>query len=111
MDYEQMREVLRNYNWDNGFELPRAFLRDSQCDLAMALEMFDLADGYAYIYDREGKFSLLPEWMSFIQSLYETILAGKYPKTGSQYKTPYTNEQQYCLWRDGVPSIFFTDLP
>ena len=110
MDYGQMREALRNYNWDNGLELPKAFLKDSRCDLAMALEMFDLAGGYDYIYHINGKFSRLPGWMGFIQSLYENILAEKYPKTGSQYKTPYTNEQQYCLWRDGVPSIFFTDL-
>lgn len=49
MDYEQMKRALLEYNWDDGFEFPKTLLDSPLCDLSLALQIFDLADGYSYI--------------------------------------------------------------
>lgn len=51
-----------------GFEIPKEILADPRCDLALALEIFYLSDGYAYLEDLE-KTTDLKEWNSFITAL------------------------------------------
>lgn len=111
MDYEQMSRALLEYNWDDGFAFPRTLLDNPLCDLSLALHIFDLADGYAYLSRTSAGLPRLPEWLHFIQPLYADILAGKYPKTGAPYKAPYTRVQAYKLRKAGVPEVFLTDLP
>ena len=64
MEYDDMRAVLRDYNWDDGFGLPGRLLDQPGCDLALALEIFYLADGFAFLSDSEGK-SGPKEWRDF----------------------------------------------
>ena len=109
MDYEQMKQALLDYNWDDGFEFPQTLLDNPLCDLSLALQIFDLADGYSYLV--RGPSCTLKEWTSFIQLLYKDILSGKYPKTDTPYKTPYTRVQKYKLQKAGWPDVFLTDLP
>ena len=40
MKYEKMKENLDEYNWDDGLDFPRKVVSDSNCDLALALEVF-----------------------------------------------------------------------
>ena len=40
-----------NTNWDDGFEIPKQILAAPSCDLALALEIFYLSDGYAFLDD------------------------------------------------------------
>lgn len=47
--YDKLKIQLKEYNWDDGFEFPRKLLNSPECDLAMALDIFYLADGYGYI--------------------------------------------------------------
>ena len=49
MQSDSLRALIRDYNWDDGFFLPQAILNDPACDLALALEIFYLADGYALL--------------------------------------------------------------
>ena len=64
MVYNDLENMLNEDNWDNGFEIPKEILADPRCDLALALEIFYLSDGYAYLEDLEkttdlkGKFHL-----------------------------------------------------
>lgn len=44
MKYEKMKEKLDEYNWDDGFDFPRKVVSDSNCDLALALEVFYLVE-------------------------------------------------------------------
>ncbi len=46
MAYNDLKELLNQYNWDDGFEIPKEILKNRNCDLALALEIFYLADGY-----------------------------------------------------------------
>ena len=42
---EGLLEVLHQYNWDEGFVVPKAISKSKNCDLEVALYLFDLAEG------------------------------------------------------------------
>lgn len=109
MSYDDLKKTLNEYNWDDGFEIPEKILRNQNCDLALALEIFYLADGFAYL-DGFAKETGLKEWKQFIDKLYKDILSGKYPRTSSKYEIPLTKVQKYKFKRKSVPEIFLLDL-
>lgn len=49
MVHNDLRSKLNEYNWDDGFEIPKEILAAPGCDLALALEIFYLSDGYAFL--------------------------------------------------------------
>ena len=69
MAYADLKNKLDEYNWDDGFEVPRTILADPDCDLALALEIFYLAGGYEYLEKSAKELScksgihLLPSYM------------------------------------------------
>ena len=81
----------------------------TRCDLALALEIFYLSDGYAYLEDLE-KTTDLKEWNSFITALYDDISNNKFPKTGKSFKIPLSKVQKYKLQKKGISKIFLIDL-
>ena len=109
MVYNDLENMLNEYNWDNGFEIPKEILADPRCDLALALEIFYLSDGYAYLEDLE-KTTDLKEWNSFITALYDDISNNKFPKTGKSFKIPLSKVQKYKLQKKGISKIFLIDL-
>lgn len=106
---DKLRQILNDYNWDDGFDLPKELLKNSDCDLALALEIFYLADGYSYLIGNQRSTSQ-SEWMLFIDKLYNDILNGKYVQTTAIFKNPLTKVQRYKLKKQQVPDIFITDL-
>ncbi len=109
MLYFDLKSKLNEYNWDDGFEVPREILADPECDLALALEVFYLGDGYSYL-ENLTKTTDLKEWERFIATLYDDILNNKFPKTSIAFKIPLTRVQKYKLRKNGVPEIFLNDL-
>lgn len=110
MIYEEFSQSLEQYNWDNGFDFPRQVIAHSTCDLAMALKVFYLADGYGYFQKPVCKFDNTTEWYMFIDTLYHAICNGQYPRTEHHYKIPLSKIQIYKLSRNHVPLVFLTDL-
>ena len=109
MVYNDLENMLNEDNWDNGFEIPKEILADPRCDLALALEIFYLSDGYAYLEDLE-KTTDLKEWNSFITALYDDISNNKFPKTSTAFEIPLSQVQKYKLQKKGISKIFLTDL-
>jgi hypothetical protein len=109
MLYEDLEELLNEYNWDDGFETPKEILINPYCDLALALKIFYLADGFAYLEGAAEK-SGLSEWKQFINSLYNNILDNKYKESGRQYEIPLTKVQKHKFRKKQIPEIFLTDL-
>jgi len=104
-----LRQVLNEYNWDDGFDLPKGLLENQDCDLALALEIFYLADGYSYLIDKSRSTSS-KEWKSFVEKLYLDILEGKFIQTASTFENPLTKVQRYKLKKQQIPDIFLRDL-
>lgn len=110
MQSDGLRALIRDYNWDDGFFLPQTVLNNPACDLALALEIFYLADGYALLNGslEDGP---LTEWTAFIRSLFENIIKGRYPETGTAFVIPLNRTAKYRFRKQGVPEVFLTDLP
>lgn len=109
MTYKQMREKLDEYNWDNGFDIPQKIISDENCDLAMALEIFYLGNGFEY-FDTDDSYSLGEDWHSFISNLYENIKNGKYKKSQHHYQIPLTKTQRNMAEKNNIPNIFLNDV-
>lgn len=109
MVYNDLRSKLNEYNWDDGFEIPKEILAAPDCDLALALEIFYLSDGYAYLEDLT-RTTELKEWGRFITVLYNDILNNKFPKTSTSFEIPLSKVQKYKLQKKGISKIFLTDL-
>lgn len=111
MVYYDLKRKLNEYNWDNRFEIPKEILADPGCDLALALalEVFYLADGYGYL-EKSTKTTVLEEWNEFITILYNDILNNKFPKTDTSFEIPLSKVQKYKLRKKGISEIFLTDL-
>lgn len=52
---EVLNIFMYNYNWDNGFEIPKLILQKKECDLSTALMIFYSADGLRYLRDKDEK--------------------------------------------------------
>ena len=109
MVYNDLRSKLNEYNWDDGFEIPKQILAAPSCDLALALEIFYLSDGYAFL-DDSTKTTDLKEWGKFIAVLYDDILNDKFPKTSTAFEIPLSQVQKYKLQKKCISKNFLTDL-
>lgn len=110
MTYEEMKLKLDNYNWDDGFSFPKEIIASSNCDLALALEVFYLADGYSYLMDIEQAESSNKDWYSFTTKLYNDILGGVYEKTNNKFEIPLSKVQCYKLKNKMIDEVFLTSL-
>lgn len=95
-DQEILYVYAYNYNWDNGFDIPQAVLDNEKCDLSIALLIFYRADGLRYLEDKSDNVNL-PQWSSFIKSLYDSILLGKYQRGKIEFKVPLSKVQFFKL--------------
>ena len=109
MRYQDLKNILAEYNWDDGFDVPMKLLNDPNCDLALALEIFYLADGYAYL-DNPVTNPKLEKWSIFISDLYNDILNGKYVATEVSFKIPLSKVEKYKFRKKNVPEVFLTNL-
>ncbi len=107
MSYDHLKTTLQGYNWDDGFDIPQTILDDPVCDLALALEIFYLADGYSYL---AAAATGSGNWQTFINRLYNEIVNGKYSKTDRHFAIPLNRVAKYKFRKMGVSEIFLTDL-
>ena len=109
MEYQEMKRLLDVYNWDDGFAVPQKILEDPDCDLALALEIFFLADGYTYL-DGMADSPDPAGWREFIRRLADEIIEGRYPKTERGFRIPIGAAARYKWKKRGITEAFFTDL-
>ena len=109
MSVNDLENILNEYNWDDGFKIPEKLLNDPNCDLVLALKIFYLADGFAYL-DGLAEETRQEEWKLFISSLYTDILSGKYIKSDRRYDIPLTKVAKYKFRKKQIPEVFLMDL-
>lgn len=89
---------LRNYNWDDGLDIPRAVLSNRNCDLSTALSAFYLAEGERYLCGREALKKAEPtEWFVFISDLHRRITRGDFIKSDTLFEPPLSKVQLYKI--------------
>lgn len=91
--------LLDNFNWNNGFEVPKAVLTHSKCSLSVALLAFYRADGIRYLLEGEAAFanSLSKEWEGFVKDVYTKILRGQFPSGAISFQPEITKIQKFKL--------------
>ena len=87
-----------SYNWDDGFDVPKAIIKNPNCHLSTALALFYLADGTRYLKDKaDVETSELTSWRNFIVELYEKIVKGHFEKSNIGFIPPLSKVEQYKL--------------
>lgn len=96
---EELFVLLDNFNWDNGFEVPKAVLSHSKCSLSVALLAFYRADGIRYLLEGEAAFenSLSEEWEGFLKDVYTRILRDQFPSGTISFQPEITKIQKFKL--------------
>ena len=96
---DELFVLLDNFNWNNGFEVPKAVLNHSKCSLSVALLAFYRADGIRYLLEGEAAFanSLSKEWECFVKDVYTKILRGQFPSGAISFQPEITKIQKFKL--------------
>ena len=92
---DELFVLLDNFNWNSGFEVPKAVLNHSKCSLSVALLAFYRADGIRYLLEGEAAFanSLSKEWEGFVKDVYTKILRGQFPSGAISFQPEITKIQ------------------
>ena len=96
-DSELLHVIMVNYNWDDGFELPKTVLKNENCELSTALLIFYLAGGEEFLFERDKILSKKSERNFFLAKLYENIISNIYPKGRIYFEPPLTKVEIYKL--------------
>lgn len=97
-DAKLLHIIAGNYNWDNGFEIPKSIINNKYCDLGTALMIFYDADGYRVLESREELNNLnLKQWSSFIIEIEDKILNNKFRTNEIKFIPPLTMIQIFKL--------------
>jgi hypothetical protein len=99
--------AARAYNWDDGFSVPRAIADHPLCDLAVALELFWLADAVEVLLGRHGA-SKDADWISFCQTLTARLLEGHYRPGSASFVPEFSRVELYQFRQQGVPEILLS---
>ncbi len=99
------------YDWNNGFDIPKAILSNPYCSLGTALVLFYQGDGYRYLTEKP-LFSDIPEWLTFISTLYSDIMGGKYEDTSVHFEVPLSKVQVFKLRKKlaDIEQVFVTNI-
>lgn len=96
---DELFVLLENFNWNNGFEVPKAVLNHPKCSLSVALLAFYRADGIRYLLEGEAAFAnpLSKEWEVFVKDVYTKILRGQFPSGAISFQPEITKVQKFKL--------------
>jgi hypothetical protein len=95
-DEESLFIYAYNYNWDNGFDVPKAIVDNNACSLNIALMLFSAADGTLYLQDKEGSDGTIT-WLAFIGDLYKRILNNEFQRGKASFDPQLSKVQEYKL--------------
>ena len=111
---DELFVLLDNFNWDNGFEVPKAVLNHSKCSLSVALLAFYRADGIRYLLEGEAAFAnpLSEEWEGFLKDVYTRIIRGQFPSGTISFQPEITKIQKFKLkkLRPEIDEVFLDGI-
>ncbi|WP_246070775.1 DUF4274 domain-containing protein [Paenibacillus kobensis] len=114
MNNLELHTFAANYNWNSGFEVPKAILGNDNCDFGTGLLMFYRADGYRLLESKDAlSESTLRERKEFISNLYQRLLEDGFYNKEISFTPPLTKVQVFKLRKSNpsVPSILLDKSP
>ena len=111
-DEEELYRCISFYDWDEGYEVPKAVSENQYCTLPVALSLFELAGGYYYLQsDEENNRS--KAWFDLVGSLYQRIINNDFPE-GRMPFYPDLDKEQIRKLKKELPEeehVFITAIP
>lgn len=110
-DEETLFVYAYNYNWDNGFDVPTAILKNRNCSLSIALMIFTSADGILYLEDKKTEEGT-STWKNYISNLYNEIINNKFSSGKTAFNPQLSKVQEYKIKKilDDNELIFITPI-
>jgi hypothetical protein len=115
----ELYELLRHYNWDDGYEIPIAIADHPLCELAIAIRMFWLAEAMDWLEVNEQN-GLIPannviepyqqKDYDFVVMLTNRILTGYYQIKTVSHTEKISKTMQYLFKKRGVPEILYKPI-
>lgn len=94
-----------NYNWNSGFDVPKALIESEYCDLGTGLLIFHYADGFRMLENpEEVSNSALEEWKGFLLNLYNKLINMNFKTQDISFEPELTKIQIYRI-RKNNPNI------
>ena len=106
---EELLELARYYNWDDGMAVARAIIDHPLCDLGLALHMFELTEGIVWLTS-EDDWDYQKEWARFCEGLSNRIQSGHYSIITISFESVLTAVQRLKAKKDGVAEIFLSSI-
>ena len=96
------------YNWDDGFDIPRAIAEHADCDHGTALLLFWLADPIPYLTNDIERNDYNKDWFDFCEFMSHRLKEGYYSKAEISYDPELTKVQKYKLTKLGVDPVLLS---
>ncbi|MBC1934875.1 DUF4274 domain-containing protein [Listeria grandensis] len=112
-DSEMLYVLAANYNWDNGFSIPRAIIANDNCDMSTGLMIFYLSDGIRLLEDKDSfEQSKLDEWIEFVKGIFSILKANDFKKSSISYYPELTKVQLFKLKKSNpsIPEFFLNGI-
>lgn len=108
---EELYVFAFNYNWSNGFAIPRSIVDNPCCSISTALLTFYRADGFSYLMNKSADTDI-KEWYSFISELYTKVLNGNFKSSKIPFTPPLSKVQVFKLRKllNNNESIFLSSI-
>ncbi|MEK4407086.1 DUF4274 domain-containing protein [Sporosarcina sp. FSL K6-1540] len=103
-----------NYNWNSGFDVPKALIENEYCDLGTGLLIFHYADGFQMLENPEGvSNSALEEWKDFLLNLYNKLLKMGFKTRNISFEPELTKIQIYRIRKSNpnIPDLLISKSP
>ncbi|MCY8008586.1 DUF4274 domain-containing protein [Bacillus haynesii] len=103
-----------NYNWNSGFDVPKAILENENCDYGTGLLMFHYADGYRMLESPDDvSASALEEWKDFLIQTYQKLINLKFRSQNISFDPEVTRVQRFKLKKNNpnIPDALLDKSP
>jgi len=108
---KELRLAAIAHNWDDGLDIPLAIAEHPRCDLAVALELFWLAEAIGWYTHDVPSDDFNQEWVAFCALVTGRILAGHYQRGSASFKSPLGAAQLHKYRNRGVPELLMNSIP
>ncbi|MCY8033999.1 DUF4274 domain-containing protein [Bacillus sonorensis] len=103
-----------NYNWNSGFDVPKAIIENENCDFGTGLLLFHYADGYRMLENPDDvSTSTLKEWKDFLVQTYNKLINLQFKSQNISFDPELTKIQKFKLKKSNpnIPDILLDKSP
>lgn len=98
-----LHHIAYNYNWNNGFDIPKTIIESKYCDLGTALMIFENAEGFLMFLEQDWK-EVYGENIDFLLSLRQRIEKRDFKYSNIKFK-PFLTRTDIFNLKKSCPNI------